>query len=1041
MIQKRKHLLESLETRQLLAAECFAIPNELLSAGDQVIAGDLSASVAAAQSGQVTSWNAAGLPIDQSAIALIRPYYHADLIQEVDGRLIAVDTSDNTLHVFSRSNDGGLEQIGSVSVAGGIHDMRVVGNQVLLFSPVDLPIAYPTDAMIAPPWGTETLVTTVNLGDEITTIRQTLPGSYNALDVTGNRVVIRQREGGGFIPAIWPPPEMPPSSLNVYDITENGLQLVDSVEVPHYGDIQVRGDDIFVAETVHPEIEILPPIVNYELGIDAAGNVIPPDEFVPSEPPVEFVPTKVVLTRMRISDQSIEQVAQWESAEGELSSLYVSEDATTATMVQTQYLGIGAQLQVSLLDLSANSISVFDSFSVQASEPTGVMSVIDIGPGYVVLHDFDQRELTIVSTDQSIDIASENRVRTLSLPEGWQATHQTLRRGTDRLVVGALVRRTSQPSDPTRPNATNDIFHELRSGFLTVKLSSAEIIADTVLPAEIHSYPGSLIPIDPVAGRFGFISGAEAVNTSRIRLIVGRLNDAGEFVVSGSVALPNTYTEIDANPQRLLVRYQDRLLEYDWGNLTEPTTIPLGELLPAIQAVDDALTIDFSGQPSVQLDVTANDDLGSGFAPAQIVELIGAPRGAEIEAGRFVRIPATALRNSESLRFEYVISDGLTRSRAVAEVTVNTIDESLFQDLIDSILRRAASDFGVSVNEVEVTSLERFVGEPLPYVPPDDPNNPIDLSPGVLMLVNTPGNSALYAGSIDGRIIQVFGSTREFLVELGLRAVDANGQPVTEVAVGDEFWLEFRADDLRPNGGGVFSAFFDLAVPADLLQLTGQVEYGDGFSRVANFVITDSEVDELGAIGNQVQPPGNEVQTLLRIGARALAAGDVQLQLDPADNPVAETTMHGIDDAIDLDRVRLGSLELTIVESEGTDPLDVDGNGSVTAGDALMVVNFIGQHGVLTLNDIVATGAEGEQVSQTDLESMRRMDTNRNGSISALDALFIINRLREVRLAELNAEQLSSESVTPQPLSSIVSADAMDDDDDVAGETVNTDLF
>ena len=529
-----------------------------------------------------------------------------------------------------------------------------------------------------------------------------------------------------------------------------------------------------------------------------------------------------------------------------------------------------------------------------------------------------------------------------------------------------------------------------------------------MLPSEAPvGFPGFTL-VDSEQEWFGFHTVPNWNRAQRVDFIFGRLNDDGKFEIDGRVPVDGYFGEVDANPERLIVRHEDRLLIYDWERLDDPVVVPLGELRPPVEAVNDVFEIDFDGQSDARLNVLANDLVANSHRGVEIVDLIGAPEGAEVH-GRFVVIPGRALANVEALRFEYVISDGFTESSAVVEVDVNTIDLEAFERLVRQVVEQAAIDLNIDVDEIDVTSVERFIGEPLPFVPPDDPSNPIDLSPGVLVTMKFPGGSALYGGSLDGRIVQIFASHREFLVSLGLHPIDADGNELRDIVLGDEFFLEFQARDLRDFGEGVFAAFFDLTVPTDQLVLTGELEYGEGFSRVSGFTIEDGEIDELGAVSNRIQGSGLPVQRLLRVGVKAVGTGAVSLKIDQADGVGGATLLRGIDEEISANLVKYLPLELEILAEAPADPLDANGDGNVTAGDALVVVNFLGEHGPMTLQELeqlVGDGsAEGEGLTLQEYEKYSNYDTNQSGDISPIDALVVINGVDENTRAAANSSE------------------------------------
>ncbi len=258
---------------------------------------------------------------------------------------------------------------------------------------------------------------------------------------------------------------------------------------------------------------------------------------------------------------------------------------------------------------------------------------------------------------------------------------------------------------------------------------------------------------------------------------------------------------------------------------------------------------------------------------------------------------------------------------------------------------------------------------------------------------------------VDNPLITPIGSPTppiEILVELGLRAVDDRGEPLTELTTGQDFWIEFTAKDLRDFGHGVFAAFFDLAVPGEHIVLSGPVEYGDGFQSINHGELGHAFVDDLGAIGNRVESQGNGVQRILRIAARAVASGEFTLTPEAADAEGTETLLRGRDTIVPDHSVRFSPLTLAIVDPPQENPLDADGNGIVSARDALVIINFLHRFGttpVAELEERIATvRGERETVTGDEMAVMRRYDTNANGTITTLDALVVINRMSRERL-------------------------------------------
>ncbi len=1023
---KRRLHHESLESRQLLAANCVPLP-----AATEAEAVLSTSSVAEGESLSIRSGGFSAAGFAEYALpnfGLFNLGYGPDLVQEHGNRLFVVDQhpfdgEGALLVVYERTNDGSLEVAHEIEVDSHVDRMIVHGDQVVLINSANrwlylpaiasaLPNGLPEDHGVLgkdpPPPPLNLAVTTatiVTLGEQVETAHHEFDGIVHQVHHDGDRlVVLTSKAGDDVVIAIFPPPEIH-GLLQTFKITNDGLEQTASLEVPLFGTTAVHGDTLLMARAVHSDANT------------AGGNTVTSEDgaILPFD-------TRVVVTQYHLGEE-ITEVVELSPADGYIYQLHLSQDGQTAVVVSSEFRPDGQQRSnVSIFDLGGDQMQLFENLSV----PGVAIATYD---DYVLLSDY-QGHLFVVDTNTSIDIAAENRIRMIEISERLRLHHDAIRLSGDRVVI--MAHRPAPVDDDLPPPDGSDIGPDgvpidaagliapwrenVETILLTISLGEARIVADSHLGEGNRLIgPHRFVAIDAQNNRFGFfMTEISAAEDRGERFVFGHLAEDGEFVRDGSIRVGD-WLEIDADPDRLIARESDRLIEYRWDNVDDPIITPLGEPDPPIEAVDDEYRLFDDGEDHL-LNVLANDVIHRPFGRgAEIVELIGAPDGAEIVGGQMVRIPAGALEGKEALRFEYVISDGESTSSAVVEITVDSISDEEVEALVQRVRQQAAEDFGVPVEEVNITSVERLFDQPLPIVLPDRPDAPLDLSPGILVTLTVPNATALYAASLDGQIIQVFTSTPDILVELRLQAVNDAGEEIVEVAEGQEFWIEFVGEDLRRFGKGVYAAFFDLIVPTEHLVLTGEVEYGEGFVSIEQGSISESEVDDVGAISNRVDPPNEEVQRILRIRAKAVGAGEVTLRPDDADERGTETLLRGRQTEVPDNQVRMAPLTLRIVDPAQTNPLDADGNGVLSAADALVVINFLHRYGSVALEEladrVAGAGIAGEVATDQEMESMRRLDTNRNGEITALDALVVINRLTSDTLVADLEEPSEDETV------------------------------
>ncbi len=1044
---------EFLENRRLLAATCEPPDSTMLpplqSSGQLFDMSPVNSVPGSAENAMVGA--------DGAITSLIAPFPYdsifsgSDLVLEHADRVFVVDqlaysSEPAMLYVFSRGADGTLTQSAAVEVGFAVERMLPVGDQVVLigrndWSVLDRTAAEPNNDVIPPPFSQETKVLTVSFGEELAVVRQQINGSLYSVDVSNGQLVVTGSDQGEAVILIYPPPPIE-NFVKTFEVGSDGITEVASLNIPGFGISRVEGNNFYSVVTNYPDIQYLaPPALDMARSDANLSNT----NSMPFREPDEPFPLPVAsFTRYLLGDDAITEVATTELGTGYVSNVIIADNGLSAIVLRNEYLGAGPTMSVDLLNLSGDSASVVHRTKLENFQG----EVLAVGPQHVVLRNFQDNSLVVVDTNQSTTLEAVNRVRRVPVPDRVELQWESLQVNDDLLVVRAVRLRASDAAgDPNvRPDGTSPNEPAGRQSILlTVSMEQAAIIADTDLSAAIGpSTSLRFFSIDSESSRFGFVATDYAINFAleyqRPQLTFGRLSDSGEFSSDGVLPV-GRWLEIDPNADRLLARTSDQLLEFDWVSEDEPVALPLGEPEPPILAVNDSYELNDTGNDHF-IYVLENDILGRDMNrySTRIVELIGAPEGVEVLDGQVIRVSSQAIRDVDTIRFEYVISDGETTSTAVVEISVRSITEERVRELVQAIRQRAASDLDVPVDQVDVVNVERvFFGRDIlmgpngdfdPAVMGSDVNadgtrneHPIIMAPGVLVSLSVPGATARYHATLEGEITQLFVSRPETVAELSLRAVNDEGQRLEQLVEGQEFFLEFSARDLRPGGQGVYAAFFDLVMPTDNLVITGPVIYTSGFSGAQTGSFTEGEIDDLGALDNGAEAPGREIQPLLRIGVRAVGAGRVSLQPEPADTIGTATLVHGLNREVPANQVRYLPLSLSITAEPIPDPLDIDNNGDVTAGDALEIIRFLNLYGSVELDDLEATvrsvRGEGEDAASfaSEMTQMRRLDASGDHRITALDALMIVNDLQRQEVEANSAFAMGS---------------LIDDDDDEA---------
>jgi hypothetical protein len=300
-------------------------------------------------------------------------------------------------------------------------------------------------------------------------------------------------------------------------------------------------------------------------------------------------------------------------------------------------------------------------------------------------------------------------------------------------------------------------------------------------------------------------------------------------------------------------------------------------------------------------------------------------------------------------------------------------------------------------------------------------------------------SKALYAADLEGDVARLVQWERDHLAEFAVSAVDSRGKPMADVREGDELFLQLKAKDFRDRPLGLDSAFFDLAIPTEYFEVTGNVEFGPGFKAEqfdkfkegAPDAFKDGVIESLGVkaeetVGELGEGEASEWQEMLRIGVRAVAAGEVELLPQPAGEGGAGALLRGMDQELPDNLVRFVETGFEILPALRDKPHDTTGDGKLTPRDALVVINFLGNFGSVRLADLPGKlgfdSAQSEGETLASIDAMKRYDTNGNGIITALDALLVINGLT---LASVTAEAEADEEAADRALEQFAPIDTI----------------
>lgn len=689
----------------------------------------------------------------------------------------------------------------------------------------------------------------------------------------------------------------------------------------------------------------------------------------------------------------------------------LAEDGKTAVVTGLKSkTGASLEVVVVMLDLSGSSPQVFETVGYPVN---GYHAEIEVVDGSVLIGNGDA-SIALINTNQSIDLDSQSRVFTIDLPASESVREDSIR-------PFGNIRFLPISSDRVIVTQTTGIDgRELIQNTFVLSLSQLALISefDQGLNDPRDRSDHERVPVFTSVtedGEFNrFVAYADQYQRE---LVIASIDQSGNLSIDRAIALTSA-ADIDFNDQRLLVRELDRLIEVRLDSLESETVTFLGEPFE-LNAQDDVFTM--VGNHGLSLDVLGNDQLPFEFShEAQIVELLDAPEGVVIDwGGRGIFVERGFEATSDVIRFEYVLALGSQRSTASVELNIQVFEQADIEAAVSRVIEQAQIDHSVERDEMIVALTQSYTTRKMPRVQVDGNVNPLAGQYGVIVELGIGDAAFTYAANFGERVALLSQTTHDRVMALQLDAVDADGNPVDSITVGDPFFLQVTAQDLRVFGAGVFGVAFDLVSQADLFELTGELETLGEFNQFGG-VVEEHSIEEWHGAELIFEHPGAAPQPVVRIGVRAIGVGTGTVSLNPAESQEAELTIRGNDYVVSPLAVEFESLELTVAaeneEPTELEPSDTNASGTVTPTDALMVVNFLGRNGSMQLNELPTLFGESEGLDDQ-LQRMHRLDTNADGMISARDALFVINRLGQMAAASsasVVGTSLASEAETDE---------------------------
>ncbi|MCY2992028.1 MAG: beta-propeller domain-containing protein [Planctomycetota bacterium] len=230
------------------------------------------------------------------------------------------------------------------------------------------------------------------------------------------------------------------------------------------------------------------------------------------------------------------------------------------------------------------------------------------------------------------------------------------------------------------------------------------------------------------------------------------------------------------------------------------------------------------------------------------------------------------------------------------------------------------------------------------------------------------------------------------LVRVRLEVVDAAGQPLTSVEAGQPFVLNVYVQDLRAEAQGVSAAYLDLLYPEALIDVAGELKFGNEYQTQTSGVATATGLlDELGAAHGATRFDDSE-HLLTSVPFQAQWPGLVSFVTVSAHQTDHTVMLSGAAGSVSSEQVAYGDVQLVVTAGwqNANNPGDVDGDGVTKPLDVLKLITHLNNDGPRHL------GPVREFLQQTATVTHEFLDVNGDGDLTPRDVLTMINRINQL---------------------------------------------
>lgn len=403
--------------------------------------------------------------------------------------------------------------------------------------------------------------------------------------------------------------------------------------------------------------------------------------------------------------------------------------------------------------------------------------------------------------------------------------------------------------------------------------------------------------------------------------------------------------------------------------------------------VDSQLvTVNVGGGVPTSVDLVAASDSGSSStdgitnatSPSFVVSGTEVGAVVKLKVGNTVIGQATATGSTTTVTANNISGIGQGAVLVVATQTINNVESGTSPGLEVTFDATAPVDVAASLipssaqigQALSLNLAHAEEGQGLIYGLDNAPAGmTIDAATGVVSW--TPTQAQLGAQSFSLKLTDKAGNVKTQPLSINvieqptakiiLQTVDMQGNPITQIATGQQFKVRFLTQDLRGfSATGVFSSYIDLLFDPNVVEpiatnaITHAAPFTNGISPTASTPSLSGVINELGAFSSSFSRTDGDPHLVAEVTFTAKAAGNANIRSEAADTNGNDILLFDESNAVPPSKVQYGAAQLTVGanfqvvtdvfnfnEDSGAQSLNVLANDTATGG-AVLTISAVG---------------------------------------------------------------------------------------------------